>query len=80
MLAQSPTQTQALDRNLLRNVKHYLLPVPVPSLYPQGLWLELELVYTGCLQMTLETKMNLCKLGKDGEDEAHSVPETQQVG
>lgn len=30
--------------------------------------------------MTLETKMNLCKLGKDGEDEAHSVLETQQVG
>uniref|UniRef100_A0A3Q4AY44 Uncharacterized protein n=1 Tax=Mola mola TaxID=94237 RepID=A0A3Q4AY44_MOLML len=27
------------------------------------------------LQMTLETKMNLCKLGKDGEDEAHSVLE-----
>uniref|UniRef100_A0A3B4YRB1 SMP-LTD domain-containing protein n=1 Tax=Seriola lalandi dorsalis TaxID=1841481 RepID=A0A3B4YRB1_SERLL len=25
-----------------------------------------------CLQMTLETKMNLCKLGKEGEDEAHS--------
>lgn len=30
--------------------------------------------------MTLETKMNLCKLGKDGEDEAHSVLDTQQVG
>lgn len=30
--------------------------------------------------MTLETKMNLCKLGKEGEDESHSVPETQQVG
>uniref|UniRef100_A0A3Q3MFN7 SMP-LTD domain-containing protein n=1 Tax=Labrus bergylta TaxID=56723 RepID=A0A3Q3MFN7_9LABR len=30
--------------------------------------------------MTLETKMNLCKLGKDGDDEAHGVPETQQVG
>uniref|UniRef100_A0A8C4F0Y0 Testis-expressed sequence 2 protein n=1 Tax=Dicentrarchus labrax TaxID=13489 RepID=A0A8C4F0Y0_DICLA len=27
-------------------------------------------------KMTLETKMNLCKLGKDVEDEAHSVPET----
>lgn len=50
------------------------------SLCFQGLWLELEVMYTGCLQMTLETKMNLCKLGKDGEDEAHSVPETQQVG
>ncbi|TNN66133.1 Testis-expressed sequence 2 protein [Liparis tanakae] len=45
-----------------------------------GLWLELEVMYTGCLQMSLETKMNLCKLGKDVEDEAHSVLETQQVG
>lgn len=35
-------------------------------------------MYTGCLQMTLETKMNLCKLGK--EDEAHGLPETEQVG
>lgn len=30
--------------------------------------------------MTLETKMNLCKLGKDVEDEAHSIPDTQQAG
>lgn len=30
--------------------------------------------------MTLETKMNLCKLGRDGEDEAHNVLEMQQVG
>uniref|UniRef100_A0A667YXZ6 SMP-LTD domain-containing protein n=1 Tax=Myripristis murdjan TaxID=586833 RepID=A0A667YXZ6_9TELE len=29
-------------------------------------------VYTGCLQMTLETKMNLCKLGKEGGVETHS--------
>uniref|UniRef100_A0A672FAS1 SMP-LTD domain-containing protein n=1 Tax=Salarias fasciatus TaxID=181472 RepID=A0A672FAS1_SALFA len=41
-----------------------------PTLDRRGLWLELEVVYTGCLQMTLETKMNLCKLGKDSEDEA----------
>ncbi|XP_056256723.1 testis-expressed protein 2-like isoform X1 [Seriola aureovittata] len=51
-----------------------------PTLDRRGLWLEMEVMYTGCLQMTLETKMNLCKLGKEGEDEAHSVPETQQVG
>lgn len=30
--------------------------------------------------MTLETKMNLVKLGKEGEDEAHSIPDAQQVG
>lgn len=45
-----------------------------------GLWLELEVMYTGCLQMTLETKMNLCRLGKDGEVQAESVQETQQIG
>lgn len=45
----------------------------------QGMWLELEVVYTGCFQMTLETKMNLCKLGKDGDDDAHSVQETLQI-
>lgn len=57
-----------------------VLSTSKPTLDCKGLWLELELVYTGCLQMTLETKMNLCKLGKEGEDEGHSVPETQQVG
>ncbi|XP_074552002.1 testis-expressed protein 2-like [Halichoeres trimaculatus] len=57
-----------------------VLSTSTPTLDRRGLWLELEVVYTGCLQMTLETKMNLCKLGKDGEDKAHSVPETQQMG
>lgn len=60
-------------------IKHYLLPF-LSHNSPQGLWLELELLYTGCFQMTLETKMNLCKLGKDGESEAHSVTETRQTG
>ncbi|KAJ8413671.1 hypothetical protein AAFF_G00081780 [Aldrovandia affinis] len=46
-----------------------------PSVNHRGLWLELEVVYTGCLQMTLETKMNLCKLGKENGLEADSVPE-----
>uniref|UniRef100_A0A3Q1AT48 SMP-LTD domain-containing protein n=1 Tax=Amphiprion ocellaris TaxID=80972 RepID=A0A3Q1AT48_AMPOC len=57
-----------------------VLSTSKPTLDSRGLWLELELVYTGCLQMTLETKMNLCKLGKEGEDEANTVPETQQMG
>ncbi|XP_071777341.2 testis-expressed protein 2-like [Centroberyx gerrardi] len=57
-----------------------VLSTSKPSLDRRGLWLELEVVYTGCLQMTLETKMNLCKLGKEGGAEAHSVPETLQVG
>ncbi|KAM9745619.1 testis-expressed protein 2-like [Menidia menidia] len=57
-----------------------VLSTSKPTLDNRGLWLEVELVYTGCLQMTLETKMNLCKLGKDGEDESHSIPETHQIG
>ncbi|XP_061567809.1 testis-expressed protein 2-like [Cololabis saira] len=57
-----------------------VLSASKPTLDRRGLWLELEVVYTGCLQMTLETKMNLCKLGREGEDEPHSIPETQQDG
>ena len=54
-------------------VSLFLSPLP-------GLWLELEVVYAGCLQMTLETKMNLCKLGKESGAEAHRIPEARQVG
>ncbi|MEQ2227779.1 hypothetical protein ILYODFUR_001832 [Ilyodon furcidens] len=57
-----------------------VLTTSKPTLDRRGLWLDLELVYTGCLQMTLETKMNLCKLGKEGEGEAHSIPENLQMG
>ncbi|XP_068434276.1 testis-expressed protein 2-like [Clinocottus analis] len=57
-----------------------VLSTSTPTLDRRGLWLEMEVMYTGCLQMSLETKMNLCKLGKDIEDEAHSVLETKQVG
>uniref|UniRef100_A0A8C3AL42 SMP-LTD domain-containing protein n=1 Tax=Cyclopterus lumpus TaxID=8103 RepID=A0A8C3AL42_CYCLU len=53
-----------------------VLSTSTPTLDRRGLWLELEVMYTGCLQMSLQTKMNLCKLGKDVEDEAHSVLET----
>ncbi|KAM9843024.1 testis-expressed protein 2-like [Aulostomus maculatus] len=57
-----------------------VLSTSKPTLDRRGLWLELELTYTGCLQMTLETKMNLCKLGKEGEDETNNMAETQQAG
>uniref|UniRef100_A0AAY4BDB7 SMP-LTD domain-containing protein n=1 Tax=Denticeps clupeoides TaxID=299321 RepID=A0AAY4BDB7_9TELE len=40
-----------------------------PTVNHRGLWLELEVVYTGSLQMTLETKMNLCKLGRESLSE-----------
>uniref|UniRef100_A0A8C6TK43 SMP-LTD domain-containing protein n=1 Tax=Neogobius melanostomus TaxID=47308 RepID=A0A8C6TK43_9GOBI len=51
-----------------------------PSLDRRGLWLEMEVMYTGCLRMTLETKMNLCKLGKDGEVQAETLQETLTFG
>lgn len=32
-----------------------------------GLWFDLEISYSGSFLMTLETKMNLARLGKEGE-------------
>uniref|UniRef100_A0A3B4GWU7 SMP-LTD domain-containing protein n=1 Tax=Pundamilia nyererei TaxID=303518 RepID=A0A3B4GWU7_9CICH len=45
-----------------------------PEVNPRGLWVELQLVYTGNLQMTLQTKFNLSKLGKDGGQETVCRP------
>uniref|UniRef100_A0A8C5GMV8 Testis-expressed protein 2-like n=1 Tax=Gouania willdenowi TaxID=441366 RepID=A0A8C5GMV8_GOUWI len=48
-----------------------------PEVNHRGLWVELQLVYTGKLQMTLQTKFNLSKLGKDGgQDAVHHVTDT----
>ncbi|KAI7808017.1 testis-expressed protein 2-like isoform X1 [Triplophysa rosa] len=38
-----------------------------PSVDHQGLWVDLEISYKGSFLMTLETKMNLVRLGKEGE-------------
>ncbi|XP_072539528.1 testis-expressed protein 2-like isoform X2 [Salminus brasiliensis] len=38
-----------------------------PSVDHQGLWFDLEISYKGSFLMTLETKMNLSRLGKEGE-------------
>ncbi|KAL2101117.1 hypothetical protein ACEWY4_002878 [Coilia grayii] len=56
-----------------------VLSTSKPSVDHRGLWLELEIVYSGSLQMTLETKMNLCKLGRESVSEADSIPETSQL-
>ncbi|XP_055085610.1 testis-expressed protein 2 isoform X2 [Periophthalmus magnuspinnatus] len=48
-----------------------------PEINPRGLWLELQLVYNGGLQMTLQTKFNLFKLGKEGSQEAEFTPHTK---
>ncbi|KAK5880941.1 hypothetical protein CesoFtcFv8_021798 [Champsocephalus esox] len=51
-----------------------------PEVNHRGLWVELQLVYTGALQMTLQmtlqTKFNLSKLGKEGGHDADCTTET----
>uniref|UniRef100_A0A8C6TNU1 Testis expressed 2 n=1 Tax=Neogobius melanostomus TaxID=47308 RepID=A0A8C6TNU1_9GOBI len=44
-----------------------ILHASKPSVDHQGLWFDLEIMYTGSFLMTLETKMNLARLGKEGE-------------
>ncbi|KAM4623442.1 testis-expressed protein 2 [Polymixia lowei] len=51
-----------------------------PEVNHRGLWLELELVYTGVLQMTLQTKFNLSKLGKEGNQDPDCLTDTGILG
>ncbi|KAB5554066.1 hypothetical protein PHYPO_G00045840 [Pangasianodon hypophthalmus] len=44
-----------------------ILKASKPSVDHQGLWFDLEISYSGSFLMTLETKMNLTRLGKEGE-------------
>ncbi|XP_071246835.1 testis-expressed protein 2-like isoform X1 [Salvelinus alpinus] len=44
-----------------------ILGTSKPSVDHQGLWFDLEISYSGSFLMTLETKMNLIRLGKDGD-------------
>lgn len=44
-----------------------ILHASAPSVDHQGLWFDLEISYSGSFLMTLETKMNLARLGKEGE-------------
>uniref|UniRef100_A0A8V0Z1J4 SMP-LTD domain-containing protein n=1 Tax=Gallus gallus TaxID=9031 RepID=A0A8V0Z1J4_CHICK len=46
-----------------------ILSASKPTINDRGLWVDMEVTYSGSLQMTLETKMNLCKLGKEGAAE-----------
>ncbi|XP_060748312.1 testis-expressed protein 2-like [Tachysurus vachellii] len=50
-----------------------------PSVDHRGLWLELEVLYTGSLHMALETKMNLCKLGRESCSENYSITEPSKT-
>ncbi|NWS78181.1 TEX2 protein, partial [Crotophaga sulcirostris] len=51
-----------------------------PTINDQGLWVDMEVTYSGSLQMTLETKMNLCKLGKESTAEESSLAEAGGEG
>ncbi|XP_017277304.1 testis-expressed protein 2 isoform X2 [Kryptolebias marmoratus] len=44
-----------------------ILRASKPWVDHQGLWFDLEVSYTGSFLMTLETKLNLARLGKEGE-------------
>lgn len=45
-----------------------------------GLWIDLDISYNGSFLMTLETKMNLTKLGKEPLGEALKVGEIGREG
>ncbi|KAK6476046.1 testis-expressed protein 2-like isoform X1 [Huso huso] len=57
-----------------------ILSTSKPSINHRGLWMTLEVSYTGMLQMTLETKMNLCKLGKETMEDGDDMLEPGRVG
>ncbi|KAM9315214.1 testis-expressed protein 2-like isoform 2-T2 [Pholidichthys leucotaenia] len=44
-----------------------ILRASKPSIDYRGLWFDLQVSYSGSFLMTLETKMNLIRLGKEGE-------------
>lgn len=51
-----------------------------PLLHSAGLWVDMEVTYSGSLQMTLETKMNLYKLGKEALGEESGKAEDGREG
>ncbi|XP_059509601.1 testis-expressed protein 2 isoform X2 [Stegostoma tigrinum] len=51
-----------------------------PSVNHQGLWIDLEISYNGSFLMTLETKMNLTKLGKEPLGEGYKVGDVGKEG
>ncbi|NXP40742.1 TEX2 protein, partial [Leiothrix lutea] len=51
-----------------------------PTINERGLWVDMEVTYSGSLQMTLETKMNLSKLGKESSAEESGPAEGGREG
>ncbi|XP_066432738.1 testis-expressed protein 2-like [Eleutherodactylus coqui] len=42
-----------------------VLTISTPSINERGVWMDMDVTYSGSLQVTLETKMNLSRLGKE---------------
>lgn len=55
-----------------------MLSTSNPSINERGLWMDMEVSYRGSLQVTLETKMNLSKLGKDSVVEEGGLPRSRR--
>ncbi|MEE6497932.1 hypothetical protein FKM82_002931 [Ascaphus truei] len=51
-----------------------------PTMNERGLWMDLDISYSGSLQVTLETKMNLSKLGKEAPLEENAQAEDRRKG
>ncbi|KAL8174886.1 UNVERIFIED_CONTAM: hypothetical protein K2H54_004681 [Gekko kuhli] len=58
----------------------HIVGVSSPTVDHRGLWVDMEVTYSGSLQMTLETKMNLCKLGKEALAEESGKADTGGEG
>ncbi|NXL18168.1 TEX2 protein, partial [Setophaga kirtlandii] len=57
-----------------------VLSASSPTINERGLWVDMEVTYSGSLQMTLETKMNLSKLGKESCAEESGPAEAGREG
>ncbi|XP_063790999.1 testis-expressed protein 2-like isoform X2 [Pseudophryne corroboree] len=55
-----------------------VLSISTPSVNERGLWMDMEVTYSGSLQVTLETKMNLSRLGKEAAMEEHRPYESRR--
>ncbi|ETE63136.1 Testis-expressed sequence 2 protein, partial [Ophiophagus hannah] len=58
----------------------HILGTSSPTVDNRGLWVDMEVTYQGTLKMTLETKMNLYKLGKEDLEEEDRKTEKDRKG
>ncbi|XP_026539407.1 testis-expressed protein 2-like [Notechis scutatus] len=58
----------------------HILGTSSPTVDNRGLWVDMEVTYQGTLKMTLETKMNLYKLGKEDLEEENRRREKDRKG